>query len=164
MNVEWVWISLGILAAVPVALCTGLHVYVLRQYLSVVSRIFQEKPLFIVPFGQPVPEAEELTLTTPDGLKLQACYIRTTKPRKGVILFGVEFRSNRWSCVPYTEFLRDAGYDIFAYEPRGQGTSPAQPAYEPLHWVTDFELTDCQTALAYLKSRPDCPAKGVGLF
>src|SRR5262245_28273865 len=103
-RVEWVWISLGVVLALVLAVPLYLHWYVLRYYIQVVARIFQEKPLFILPFGQPVPEAEEITLTTPEGIKLQACYIRTAKPRKGVLLFGLEFGSNRWSCVPYCEF------------------------------------------------------------
>ena len=103
-------------------------------------------------------------MTTPDGVTLQACYLRTTKPRKGVLLFGLEFGSNRWSCVPYTEFLREAGYDIFTFETRGQGKSPAQKGYEPLQWVTEFEMIDFRTALVYLKSRADKDPRGVGLF
>ena len=161
---DWLWLSLGILATLIVAAPLCLHLYVVVRYLSVVIRIFQEKPIFIMPFGKPVPDAEDITLTTPDGLTLQACYLQTTKPRKGVILFGLEFGSNRWACVPYCEFLREAGYDIFTFEMRGQGKSPAQPGYEPLQWVTDFEVTDFRTALAYLKNRADKHALGVGLF
>lgn len=160
----WLWISLGVLAAVIVIVPLAVHLHVVRRYIPVVVRIFQEKPLFILPFGQPVADAENVTLTTPDGLALQGCYLRTPKPRKGVLLFGLEFGSNRWACVPYCEFLREAGYDIFTFETRGQGSSPAQSGYEPLQWVTDFELVDFQTALAYLKSRPDKDARGIGLF
>jgi fermentation-respiration switch protein FrsA (DUF1100 family) len=162
--VEWILISLGVLGAVAVAIPIGLHLYVVWKYIPVVIRIFQEKPLFILPFGQPTPDAEEVTLTTPDGLALQGCYLPAHAPRKGVLLFGIEFGSNRWSCVPYCEFLREAGYDIFSFEMRGQGKSPAQPGYEPLQWVTDFEVTDYRTALAYLKNRADRHPGGVGLF
>src|ERR1700730_18157932 len=123
--------------------------------MPILMRIFQEKPLFILPFGQPVDGAEDVTLTTPDGVQLQGCYLHTPQPRKGVILFGLECGSNRWGCVPYCEFLRDQGYDIFTFEMRGQGNSVAQPGYEPLQWVTEFEVVDFQTALAYLKGRPD---------
>jgi len=162
--VEWLWISLAI-ATLSIAVFLYLfNWYILHNYLHFIVRIFQEKPLFILPFGQPTPDAEEITLTTPDGLSLQACYLRTTKPRKGVLLFGLEFGSNRWACIPYCEFLRDAGYDIFSFEMRGQGNSPAQSGYEPLQWVTDYELIDFQTALAYLKNRPDRDARGIGLF
>ncbi len=160
----WVWISLGVVAAGIVIVPLVMHMHVVRRYIPVVVRIFQEKPLFILPFGQPVSDAEDVTLTTPDGLALQGCYLKTPKPRRGVLLFGLEFGSNRWACVPYCEFLREAGYDIFTFETRGQGNSPAQTGYEPLQWVTDFELIDFQTALAYLKSRPDKDARGIGLF
>jgi uncharacterized protein len=111
-----------------------------------------------------VPGAEDVMLTTPDGLQLQACYLKTEQPRKGVILFGLEFGSNRWACVPYCEFLREQGYDIFTFEMRGQGKSPAQPGYEPLQWVTDYEVTDFLAALAHLKGRPDRDPRGVGFF
>ena len=161
---EWLWLTLGILAALIVAVPLGMHLYVVRRYIPLVIRIFQEKPIFIMPFGKPVPDAEEITLTTPDGLTLQACYLHANTARKGVILFGLEFGSNRWACVPYCEFLREAGYDIFTFEMRGQGKSPAQSGYEPLQWVTDFEVTDFQTALAYLKNRADKHPRGVGLF
>ncbi len=161
---DWLWISLGILAALVVAAPFAFHIYIRRYYLWVVLRIFQEKPLFIMPFGQPTPDAEEISLPTADGLTLQGCYLKTTKARKGVLLFGLEFGSNRWSCLPYCEYLRDAGYDIFSFEMRGQGKSPAQAGYEPLQWVTDFEVIDFEAALAYLKSRPDRDPRGIGLF
>jgi pimeloyl-ACP methyl ester carboxylesterase len=81
-----------------------------------------------------------------------------------VILFGLEFGSNRWSCRPYCEHLVEAGFDVFAYEPRNQGDSDAQAGYEPLQWVTDYEVADARAALAYLQSRPDADPRGVGLF
>jgi alpha-beta hydrolase superfamily lysophospholipase len=161
--VIWIWIGVAALG-VPAAILLALHAHVVRRYLPFIERIFQEKPLFILPFGQPVPGAEDVTLTTPDGVRLRGCYLRTEAPRKGVILFGLEFGSNRWACVPYCEFLREQGYDVFALEARGQGDSPAPPGYEPLQWVTEFEVTDLRTALDYLKSRPDRHPLGVGLF
>jgi alpha-beta hydrolase superfamily lysophospholipase len=165
--VDWLWLGLGILGCVvAAALCAGLafHLRILQKYIPVITRIFQEKPLFVIPIGQPVAGAEDVSLHSDDGLTLRGCYLRTSKPRKGVILFGLEFGSNRWACVPYCEFLVDSGYDVFALETRGQGDSLAQAGYEPLQWVTDFELADFRTALAYLKQRSDRPAQGVGLF
>jgi fermentation-respiration switch protein FrsA (DUF1100 family) len=161
--VIWLWLALAVLAAI-LAVLVALHVYIMRYYFPFVPRIFQEKPLFILPFGQPVEGAEDVTLTTDDGVQLQGCYLHAEGPRKGVILFGLEFGSNRWGCVPYTEFLRAAGYDIFSFEMRGQGNSAAQPGYEPLQWITDYEVTDFRAAVAYLKGRPDKCERGVGFF
>src|SRR5437660_9643022 len=157
----WLWIGMVVLAGVAAAL-VGLYVRFTTHYLPIAVRIFQEKPLFILPFGQPVAGAEEVELTTADGLRLRGCYLRAGAPRKGVILFGLEFGSNRWACVPYCEVLLENGYDVFAFEACGQGDSDARPGYEPLQWVTEFEVEDTRAALAYLRSRPDADPRGVG--
>jgi pimeloyl-ACP methyl ester carboxylesterase len=165
-----IWIVSGVvLMLLPplavAALLTGLHVWLRIHYLHNLDRIFLEKPLFIIPRGQPDPDAEEVTLTTPDGLKLRGCYLKATSaPRTGVILFGLEFGSNRWAAVPACADLRAAGFDVFTYEPRNQGESDAQPGFEPLQWITDREVADCRTALEYLKKRPDADTRGIGLY
>jgi dipeptidyl aminopeptidase/acylaminoacyl peptidase len=142
-----------------------LAVYLRRKYTPQIVRIFEEKPLFIIPRGKPADGAEEVRILTADDLELSGCYLRTPAPeRRGVILFGLEFGSNRWSCVSYCEQLLAAGYDVFAFEPRGQGDSDVQPGYEPLQWVTDHDVKDVQAALAYLKRRPDADPRGIGLF
>ena len=161
------WLGFGILWSAPACVVLALVVryYELRwRYLHHLVRIFQEKPLFIAPRGQPIPEAEDVRFRTPDGLTLAGCYLRGVRPRRGVILFGLEFGSNRWSCLPYCEHLLEAGYDVFSFETRGQGDSECQPGYEPLQWVTDFEVSDAKAALAYLKGRPDADPHGVGFF
>jgi pimeloyl-ACP methyl ester carboxylesterase len=160
------WIGVVLLLSVPVSvalLLVGLYFHLCRNYLHYVIRIFQEKPIFIIPRGQPVDGAEEVTFIA-DGLQLKGTYLKTAKPRKGVILFGLEFGSNRWACVPYCEQLLGDGYDIFTFESRNQGDSDRQPHYDPLQWVTNFEVQDMRAALAYLKSRPDADPQGIGFF
>jgi fermentation-respiration switch protein FrsA (DUF1100 family) len=167
-SVLWLWIALGIVLGVPALL--ALSLFVLWIYLRVtygpqLIRIFQEKPLFIIPRGQPVEGADDVRFQTADGLELRGCYLRTpSAQRRGVILFGIEFGSNRWSAVPYCEHLLTNGFDVFAFETRGQGDSPIQPNYEPSQWVTNFEVADAEAALGYLKSRPDADPRGVGFF
>jgi predicted alpha/beta hydrolase len=134
------------------------------KYLEPIVRVFQEKPLFVIPRGQPLPEAEDLSFPTSDGLTLRGCYLATSKPRRGVILFGLEFGSNRWSCRSYCDHLLEAGFDVFAFESRNQGDSNCMPNYDPLQWVTDYEVRDAQAALAYLKARPDANPRGIGFF
>jgi fermentation-respiration switch protein FrsA (DUF1100 family) len=161
------WLGLAILCSVPLTILTWLicqHFYLRWKYLHLMVRIFQEKPLFIVPRGQPLAEAEEVRFPTTNGLTLSGCYLRTNRPRRGVILFGLEFGSNRWSCGAYCEPLMQSGFDIFAFESRNQGSSDSQPGYEPLQWVTDYEVEDAKAALAYLKGRADADPRGIGLF
>jgi pimeloyl-ACP methyl ester carboxylesterase len=81
-----------------------------------------------------------------------------------VILFGLEFGSNCWSCRAYCEHLVASGFDVFAFESRNQGTSDRQEGYDPLQWVTDYEVRDAQAAIEYLKRRPDADPRGVGFF
>ena len=159
-----VWLWIGSVVLFLALVCFLIHVYVIRTYLPHVVRIFQDKPLFIIPVGQPIPNAETVHFPTSHGLTLCGCYLAANGPRKGVIVFGLEFGSNRWSCVPYCEFLRDQGFDIFAFEVRGQGESDPHPGYDPLQWVTEYEVEDFRAAFAYLKSRPDADPRGVGLF
>jgi pimeloyl-ACP methyl ester carboxylesterase len=165
--VFWIWLGLGLMVSVPGTL---LLLYVLlyfslrRRYLHHLVRIFQEKPLFIIPRGRPVPGAEEVSFRTTDGLTLRGCYLHAAGPRRGVILFGLEFGSNRWACYQYCDHLLANGFDIFAFESRCQGDSDRQANYEPLQWVTEYEVRDTKAALAYLKGRPDADPWGVGLF
>jgi fermentation-respiration switch protein FrsA (DUF1100 family) len=142
----------------------GMHYYLRWRYLHLVVRIFQEKPLFIIPHGQPPADAEDVSFPSPDGKTLRGCYLKAASPRRGVVLFGLEFGSNRWSCRSYCEHLVEAGYDVFAFETRGQGDSEPHPGYDPLHWLTEYEVADARAALAYLKARPDADPRGVGFF
>ena len=101
----WSYLLLGILAGlVLLPLLAGLafHLWILRKFGGHVVRIFTETPLFIIPRGQPAPDAEDVNFPTGDGLTLRGCYLRGLgQSRRGVILFGLEFGSNRWACVPY---------------------------------------------------------------
>jgi fermentation-respiration switch protein FrsA (DUF1100 family) len=164
----WIVLGAGLMLVLPVGLATlltWLHYWLRKHYLQNLVRIFLEKPLFIIPRGQPTDDAEEVSLTSADGVKLRGCYLKHTAPRRrGVLLFGLEFGSNRWACGPYVDYLRAAGYDVFTWEPRNQGESEAQPGFEPLQWVTDREVADCRAAVEYLKNRPDADPHGIGLY
>jgi len=164
------WTALAILFFVlPITLVGGVAGYVYwyarRNMLESLVRGFVEKPLFIIPRGEPDPAAEEVRFRTPDGLNLQGAYFKAkAEPRKGVIVFGIEYGSDRWSCRPYCDPLLAAGYDVFAYEPRNHGKSDSIPDYEPIQWLTRYDVTDARAALAYVKARPDADPKGVGWF
>lgn len=141
-----------------------IHRKVMRVYVPRVARIFQEKPLFIIPRGQPVPGAEEVRFPTADGLTLAGCYFKAQGPRRGVVVFGLEYGSNSWSAWAYCEHLVRGGFDVFAFEARNQGSSAATPGYDPLQWVTDYEVIDTRAALEYARKRPDADPRGVGFF
>jgi dipeptidyl aminopeptidase/acylaminoacyl peptidase len=143
----------------------GAYLYCRLRYLERIVRIFEERPLFVIPRGTPAEDAEDVRLATPDGRTLRGCYLRTPRAaRRGVILFGLEFGSDRWSAVSYCEKLLAAGYDVFACEGRNQGASDRDPSYDPLQWATDRDLADLRTAADYLHARPDADPAGIGVF
>lgn len=161
------WLGVALVLSMPlfVLLFTAVTLgRIFIYYIPRITRIFQERPLFIVPRGQPVPGAETVRFPTSDELTLNGCYLKARGRRRGVILFGLEFGSNCWSCWSYCERLVASGFDVFAFEARNQGQSDALPGYEPLQWVTDYEVRDAEAALTYLKRRPDADPRGVGLF
>lgn len=166
--VFWFWVALTFLAVPFVAYGLGmaaLYLYVRWKYMGYLTRIFQEKPLFIVPRGEKPTGAEDISVLADDGLTLRACYIKSpAAERKGVILFGLEFGSNRWSSRQYCEKLIESGYDVFAVEFRNQGDSDRDANYEPLQWVTDRDLADLRAAIKYLLARPDADSRGIGIF
>ncbi len=166
--VFWFWLGVSVLAVPPIAfglVFAALYLYIRLKYMNHLLRIFQERPLFVIPRGEKLSNAEDVAISADDGLKLLGCYLKTTAPiRKGVILFGLEFGSNRWACWPYCEKLLEAGYDVFALEFRGQGDSDKDPNYEPLQWVTDRDVADLKVAIKYLNGRSDADSKGIGYF
>ena len=165
--VFWFWFGFTVLLLPPVAVglvLAAMYLYVRWKYMGFLVRIFQERPLFIIPRGQPTDAADPVALRAGDGLTLRGCYFATPHPRRGVILFGLEYGSNRWACRPYCEKLLAAGFDIFTYEPRNQGESDKDANYEPLQWVTDRDVADMRSAVAYLSKRPDADPRGIGLF
>lgn len=165
---DWMYfVLIFVFGPVPITACFVLacYLYYRRNYVHVITRIFQEKPLFVIPRGEPNADAEDVIIPTESGRTLRGCYLKTPRhERKGVILFGLEFGSNRWSSQSYCERLVAEGYDVFAYEPRNQGDSDKDSDYEPLQWVTDRDLADARAALSYLHSRPDADPFGVGVF
>jgi pimeloyl-ACP methyl ester carboxylesterase len=164
------WTTLGfVLLFLPLLLVVGLVTYVYwfvrKNLLGQLERVFVEKPLFIIPRGDQDPTAEDVRFNTANGMRLQGAYFKTPlSARKGVVVFGIEFGSDRWSCRSYCDPLLAAGYDVFAYEPRNQGKSDSMPEYEPLQWVTRYEVADARAAVAYVKSRRDADPKGIGWF
>lgn len=164
---SFLWLGIFILMIVPMIVAStiiAVYLYVRFRMVDNLMRVFTEKPLFIVPRGNPWRDSEHVEFPSYDGLKLRGCYLATDQPRKGVILFGLEFGSNRWSCQSYCEPLLQSGYDIFAFEPRNQGDSDGMDGYEPLQWLTSYEVADTHAAIAYLQSRPDADPKGIGFF
>jgi pimeloyl-ACP methyl ester carboxylesterase len=162
-----VTLSLVFLSALAAAalVAGGVRLYLRSRYLPTIVRIFEEAPFFAATLDEPAPDARDVSFRTADGLTLRGSYWPTTaSDRQGVILFCHEFTSHRWSCRPYCESLRTAGYDIFTFDFRNHGQSDTLAGYEPLQWVSDHDVADVKAALAYLARRDDADPQGVGIL
>jgi pimeloyl-ACP methyl ester carboxylesterase len=152
-------------ALLTLAALVAFLAYAAVRYTPIIGRIFEDKPMFL-PLRVPrIEEGDDVRFKTGDGLDLAGTYLKArTSRRTGVLVFCHEYLSDRWSVLPYADHLRDQGFDLFTFDYRNHGESGVDPAYKPLQWVTDHELTDLDAALAYLRTRPDADLAGVGLF
>lgn len=109
--------------------------------------------------------ATELSFATEDRLSLQACHFKQTeRPSRGLVLFCHELGGNRWSAMSYCEGLFAAGFEILSFDFRNHGSSEKQAGYEPLHWLTEFELTDVRGALRFIESHDELAHQSLGIF
>lgn len=109
--------------------------------------------------------ASELSFTTEDDLSLQACHFRQTEQTsRGLVLFCHELGGSRWSAMSYCEGLFTAGFEVLSFDFRNHGSSEKQAGYEPLHWLTEFELADVRGALQFIESRDELKNQPLGIF
>jgi pimeloyl-ACP methyl ester carboxylesterase len=109
--------------------------------------------------------ATELSFETEDGLSLQACHFtQPDRTSRGLVLFCHELGGSRWSAMSYCEGLFEAGFDVLSFDFRNHGSSDKQAGYEPLHWLTEFELADVRGALQLVESRDELKNQPLGIF
>jgi pimeloyl-ACP methyl ester carboxylesterase len=141
------------------------HTLAWLLYVPVAARVLGETPWLPAQWREPLRDGTDVTFSTEDGARLEGIYLRTTAAkRKGVIAFCHELNGDRWSSVPYTEDLRRQGFDIFTFDFRNHGTSDCIAGYEPMPWVTRYDLADVRAAIDYLCTRPDAEPDGIGLM
>jgi pimeloyl-ACP methyl ester carboxylesterase len=160
----WLWIALAVLASLAVifALYTGI---VCLIFLPTMMRVFEEMPLFVPPNEQPDPTAEDIRFQARAGVWLQGSWLRTKSSEcLGTIIFCHEYLSNRWSCRPYCEQLRQNGFDIFSFDFRNHGESESSPGYSPMQWASNFEVIDVQAAIAHVRERAGDSRAWIGLL
>lgn len=141
------------------------HIIAWILYVPMAVRVFGEAPWLPAQWREPLDDGQNVEFPTDDGLRLSGTFLPSGKQHgNGVIVFCHELNGDRWSCAPYIEDLRRRGYDIFTFDFRNHGTSGRRADYEPLPWVTTFDLADVRAAIDYLSTRPNADPDGIGLF
>ena len=154
------WIMLGLLGALALIDLT-IHL----SALMVIRPIFERIPPFSVHPAPPHPDGEPIEFSAPDGRTVRgSMYRHEPHESRGLIIFCPEMDGNHWSAMEYCAGLWDAGFDILAFDFRGQGSSDSIPGYQPLHWLTDYEVEDVRSAIEFASTYTDMRGKPMGLF
>ena len=149
----------------------GLSVLVLADVIiqwnavRVVLALIENSPPFRVESLPPDPDAEPFSVRTRDGITLRGClYRHTEQTPRGLIVFCPEFASNHRSAMLYCSALSRAGFHVLTFDFRNHGDSDSMPGYVPLHWLTQYEVTDLNAVIDHVYSHPDLNELPLGLF
>jgi fermentation-respiration switch protein FrsA (DUF1100 family) len=102
-------------------------------------------------------EAEELTLTTNDGLQLRAWYVPADGEPVGAVLVLHGNAGHRAHRAPLAAALRDRGLATLLVDYRGFGGNPGSPSQDGL-------LADSEAAAAALEERTGLPRDRIVYF
>lgn len=120
-----------------------------------VRQIFEIVPPFNVTAEPGDPQAERICFKTSDGIRLHGSILNGARPDSpGLILFFPELRGNHWMARRYCRTLLDQGFIVLAFDFRNQGESESMPGYSPIHWITEYEMTDVAAALEFVETDP----------
>lgn len=144
--------------------------FVLRKYVRISLNIFTDThpPLSMSQLRHPRLTGDEIDFWSADGLRLRGLFLHPPQdvPRKGLILFAPEFKSDRHSCARYCLPLLRAGYDVFSFDFRGHGESAEEVGYTPRQWPSDREIDDIRGAVAFVRDwlRQNDRPPDIGMF
>ena len=145
-----------LIALIVVGLFLIYPTLVLRKYIRIMINILDDvAPVPENGGGETLPlDGEEVSFRATDGHRLEGVILsaRSVDPPVGMIVFAHEFGSDRRSCLRYCQPLLDAGYDVFAFDFRGHGGSPAEAGYRPRQLASDRERADMLGAIAFIDS------------
>ncbi len=123
------------------------RIYYGRKALHLIENL----PCFEVAQAPPQKQAVPFELQTTDNITLRgSIYYPDEMPPLGIILFCPETSSNHWSAVKYAQGMIDSGYIVVSFDFRNQGESDSLKGYEPMHWVTEYEISDLEAVVNWI--------------
>lgn len=125
-----------------------------RRYVSPKVRdIFENVPPFNVIPEPENPDAQRIEFRTSDGLLLKGSLLNAdVAAPPGLVLFLPELHGSHWMARRYCEALLKQRYMVLSFDFRNQGESEAMAGYTPIHWITEYEMTDVEAALEFVES------------
>lgn len=115
--------------------------------------IFENVPPFNVTTDSEQQDAQPIGFRTADGVQLAGSLLNADHVNPpGLVLFLPELRGNHWMARRYCQALLDRGFVVLSFDFRNQGESEAMPEYTPIHWMTEYEMSDVAAALEFIES------------
>lgn len=122
----------------------------LFAWLCADRQIFLPQPCSYVAADAPI------VLDTPDGVRLRAVHLPNPQARF-TLLYSHGNAEDIGYIIPELEFLRQAGFAVFAYDYRGYGLSTGTPSVKGA-------CVDILTAYRYLRDNLGVPARQIVLY
>ncbi|MCA9250063.1 MAG: alpha/beta fold hydrolase, partial [Phycisphaerales bacterium] len=140
-------VTLVILVVVPIL--------ILRKYVHLIANIFQNThvPLSFTARDYPRVGGEVVDFRAFDGHLLKGVFLKPNPDasQKGVVIFAHELDSDKYSANRYCEALINDGFEVFAFDFRGQGESIPEDGYKVRLWPSDREQADMLGAIAFVE-------------
>lgn len=157
---SWLVVVAVILAVLVVSADAALRLKCVPE----IAAIFDSPPTLSVSPAAANPGAREVSFPTTDGLTLRGSVFSAHGAVRGLVLFCPEFNGNHWLAPRYCDALTEAGFAVLSFDVRNQGLSDAMPAYDPVHWISEFEIVDIRAAVRFIENDPDLAALPLGIF
>jgi len=142
-----------------------LHAIARLWYVPVSARLFGQTPWLPSVWCPPAADGEPFEAPAADGTAIRGTYLpRRAGRREGIVLFCHELNGDRWNATPYVEPLRRIGLDVFTFDFRNHGASGRTEGYQPMPWVSAYDVADVRAVLDYVTRLPDADPRRIGLI
>jgi pimeloyl-ACP methyl ester carboxylesterase len=135
----------------------GVPALILCKYVRIIVNIFRDVnvPLAMDTRSPDCAGAECAEFRAFDGARLYGMFIPPAgdQPVRGTVIFAHELNSDMTSAMRYCAGLLAAGYEVFSFDFRGQGSSPAGTGYKSRLWPSDRDQADVLGAIAFVEDR-----------
>lgn len=150
-----------LLVVILLVIDLGMRIYFGRKALDLLEKM----PPFHVEVTPPQKQAVPFQVETKDGLMLRgSIYHPDDMPPLGIVVFCPETIASHWSAVKYCQGLIESGFIVVSFDFRNQGESDSLPSYQPLHWVTEYEVEDLETVLDWVQDQEAFRSLPVGVM
>ncbi len=144
----------GLFAGIAIALLIG-EISFRRYVIPRICAIFENVPPFNVVPEPENPSAQRIEFRTADGLTLKgSLWNADCESSPGLVVFMPELKGTHWMAARYCHALIEDGFTVLSFDFRDHGESDRSKNYSPIHWMTEYEMTDVEAALEYAESHP----------